>query len=69
MLGSLLLAALVIASGIAAQRLSPTDVGLQLVENAAATAVGLFALILMFAPVFEATSTRWSPSRVLGGLP
>jgi hypothetical protein len=39
LLGSLLLAALVIGSGIAAQRLSPADVGLQLVENAAATAV------------------------------
>ncbi|SED63903.1 Glycerol uptake facilitator (Major Intrinsic Protein Family) [Amycolatopsis tolypomycina] len=50
-LGSLLLAALVIGSGIAAQRLSPADTGLQLTENAAATAAGLFALILMFAPV------------------
>ncbi|MGH3757548.1 MIP/aquaporin family protein [Actinophytocola sp.] len=50
-LGSLLLAALVIGSGIAAQRLSPDDVGLQLLENAAATAVGLFALILVFGPV------------------
>ena len=37
-LGSLLLAALVIGSGIAAQRLSPGDTGLQLTENAAATA-------------------------------
>ncbi|HVW43700.1 MAG TPA: MIP/aquaporin family protein [Amycolatopsis sp.] len=50
-LGSLLLAALVIGSGIAAQRLSPADTGLQLAENAAATAAGLFALILMFGPV------------------
>jgi arsenate reductase len=50
-LGSLLLAALVIGSGIAAQRLSPDDVGLQLLENAAATAVGLYALILVFGPV------------------
>jgi arsenate reductase len=50
-LGSLLLAALVIGSGIAAQRLSPTDTGLQLTENAAATAAGLFAIILMFAPL------------------
>lgn len=50
-LGSLLLAALVIGSGIAAQRLSPGDVGLQLLENAAATAVGLYALILVFGPV------------------
>jgi glycerol uptake facilitator-like aquaporin len=50
-LGSLLLAALVTGSGIAAQRLSPADTGLQLTENAAATAVGLFAIILMFGPV------------------
>ncbi|MEJ2851827.1 MULTISPECIES: MIP/aquaporin family protein [unclassified Saccharothrix] len=50
-LGSLLLAALVIGSGIAAQTLSPNDVGLQLLENAAATAVGLFAIILVFGPV------------------
>jgi glycerol uptake facilitator-like aquaporin len=50
-LGSLLLAALVIGSGIAAQRLSPDDVGLQLLENAAATAVGLYAIILVFGPV------------------
>ncbi len=50
-LGSLLLAALVIGSGIAAQRMSPGDTGLELLENAAATAAGLFAIILMFGPV------------------
>ena len=50
-LGSLLLAATVVGSGIAAQSLSPTDVGLQLFENAAATATGLFAIILMFGAV------------------
>ena len=50
-LGSLLLAALVIGSGIAAQQLSPGDTGLELLENAAATAAGLFAIILMFGPV------------------
>lgn len=50
-LGSMLLAAVVIGSGIAAQRLSPDDVGLQLLENAAATAAGLYALILIFGPV------------------
>lgn len=50
-LGSALLAALVIGSGIAAQTLSPDDVGLQLFENATATAAGLFAIILMFGPV------------------
>jgi arsenate reductase len=50
-LGSAFLAALVIGSGIAAQQLSPDDVGLALLENAAATAAGLFAIILMFGPV------------------
>ena len=50
-LGSAFLAALVIGSGIAAQTLSPGNVGLQLLENAAATAAGLFAIILMFGPV------------------
>ena len=50
-LGSALLAAVVIGSGIAAQTLSPGDVGLQLFENAAATAAGLFAIILMFGPI------------------
>src|SRR3954468_14964526 len=49
-LGSAFLAALVIGSGIAAASLS-RDVGLQLFENAAATATGLFAIILMFGPV------------------
>jgi glycerol uptake facilitator-like aquaporin len=50
-LGSGFLAALVIGSGIAAQRLSPGDTGLELLENAASTAAGLFAIILMFGPV------------------
>ena len=50
-LGSAMLAALVIGSGIAAQQLSPGNTGLQLLENAAATAVGLYALILMVGPV------------------
>jgi glycerol uptake facilitator-like aquaporin len=50
-LGSAFLAALVIGSGIAAQRLSPGDTGLELLENAAATAAGLFAIILMFGSV------------------
>ena len=50
-LGSGFLAAVVIGSGIAAQRLSPGQTGLQLLENATATAAGLFAIILMFGPV------------------
>lgn len=48
-IGSALLAAIVIGSGIMAQNLS-SDVGLQLLENAIATAFGLTVLILMFAP-------------------
>jgi len=51
LLGSALLAAVVVGSGIAAQRLSPSDLGLQLFENAAATGTGLYAIILMFGPV------------------
>jgi glycerol uptake facilitator-like aquaporin len=50
-LGSAFLAAVVIGAGIAAQRLSPSQTGLQLLEDAAATAAGLFAIILMFGPV------------------
>ena len=70
-LGSLLLAAVVIGSGIAAQRLSPSDVGLQLVENAAATAAGLYAIILVFGPV---SGAHFNPvvslvDATFGGLP
>jgi arsenate reductase len=50
-LGSAFLAAAVIGSGIAAANLSPGDTGLQLFENAAATAAALFTIILMFGPV------------------
>ena len=50
-LGSAFLAAVVIGSGIAAANLSPGDTGLQLFENAAVTAAGLFTIILMFGPV------------------
>jgi arsenate reductase len=50
-LGSAFLATIVIGSGIAAQQLSPGNAGLQLLENAAATAAGLYAIILMFGPV------------------
>ena len=50
-LGSAGLVTAVIGSGIAAQRLSPDDVGLQLLENALATGAALVALILAFGPV------------------
>ncbi len=49
--GTAFLVAVVVGSGIAAARLSPHDVGLQLFENAAATAAGLVALILAFGSV------------------
>jgi glycerol uptake facilitator-like aquaporin len=50
-IGSALLAAVVIGSGIAAQELSPGALGLELLENAAATAAGLYAIILIFGPI------------------
>src|SRR3982750_3298501 len=50
-LGSAGLVTVVIGSGIAAQRFSPHDVGLQLLENALATGAVLAALILAFGPV------------------
>ncbi|HEU0206444.1 MAG TPA: MIP/aquaporin family protein [Pseudolysinimonas sp.] len=50
-LGCLFLAATVVGSGIAAQTLSPHDVGLQLTENALATALALFVLIAVLAPI------------------
>jgi glycerol uptake facilitator-like aquaporin len=50
-LGTALLLVAVIGSGIAAARLSPNDVGLELLENAAATSAALIALILAFGPV------------------
>lgn len=49
--GSALLVTVVVGSGIAAARLSPDDMGLQLLENSTATVFGLAVLILMFGPV------------------
>jgi len=49
--GTALLLIAIIGSGIAAQRLSPNDRGLQLLENAAATAAALVAIILAVGPV------------------
>jgi arsenate reductase len=50
-LGTGLLVAAVVGSGIMATQLSPHDVGLQLLENSTATAFALGALILIFGPV------------------
>lgn len=68
-LGTGLLLVAVIGSGIMAQRLSH-DVGLQLLENAAATAGALAGLILMFGPV---SGAHFNPVvtlsfRLLGGV-
>lgn len=51
LIGSGLLVTIVVGSGIAAERLSPGDVGLQLLENSTATVFGLAVLIVMLGPV------------------
>jgi glycerol uptake facilitator-like aquaporin len=50
-LGTALLVTAVVGSGIMAERLSPGNTGLQLLENSIATAFALGALILTFGPV------------------
>src|SRR4029078_8536225 len=49
--GTALLVSVVVGSGIAAQQLSPTDSGLQLLENSTATVFGLSVLLLIFGTV------------------
>ena len=51
LIGTALLVTVVVGSGIAAARLSPSDGGLQLLENSTATVFGLAVLILVFGPV------------------
>lgn len=51
LIGTALLVAVVVGSGIAAQRLSPGQAGLQLLENSTTTVFGLGVLILLFGPV------------------
>jgi arsenate reductase len=50
-LGTWLLVVAVVGSGIMASRLSPGDVGVQVLENSTATALALGVLILVFGPV------------------
>jgi glycerol uptake facilitator-like aquaporin len=69
-IGTALLVAVVVGSGIFAERLSPDDVGLQLLENSLATAGGLVALILAFGSV---SGAHFNPvvtvaDRILGGM-
>lgn len=68
--GTALLLAAIIGSGIAAQRLSPNDVGLELLENAFATAAALVAIIAALGPV---SGAHLNPAvsladRLLGGI-
>lgn len=51
LLGTGLLVTVVVGSGIAAEQLSPGNIGLQLLENSTATVFGLTVLILIFGPV------------------
>ena len=51
LVGTAALVAVVVGSGIAAQQLSPGQVGLQLLANSMATMLGLAVLILLFGPV------------------
>ena len=68
--GTALLVAVVIGSGIAAQHLSPEDIGLQLLENSVATGAGLVALILAFGAVSGAhlNPVVTMADRILGGM-
>ena len=74
-LGTTLLVAIVVGSGIAASALSPDDVGLQLLESSFATALGLAVLIAGFASVSGAhfnpvvTAADWASGRRSGGFP
>jgi arsenate reductase len=70
-LGTGLLVMAVVGSGIMASRLSPADIGLQLLENAAATAGALVALIWMLGSV---SGAHFNPvvtlvDRAFGGIP
>jgi glycerol uptake facilitator-like aquaporin len=70
--GTALLVTVVVGSGIAAERLSPNDIGLQLLENSTATVFGLAVLILLFGPVSGAhfnpvvTAADWLLGRRAG---
>jgi glycerol uptake facilitator-like aquaporin len=68
--GTGFLVAAVVGSGIAAQRLSPDDLGLQLLENSFATGTALIALILAFGSL---SGAHFNPvvtlaDRMLGGM-
>jgi glycerol uptake facilitator-like aquaporin len=67
--GTAFLVAIVVGSGIDAQRLSPANLGLELLENSIATGAGLVALILALGAV---SGAHFNPivtmaDRILGG--
>lgn len=69
-LGTALLLIAVVGSGIAAQRLSPHALGLELLENSTATAAALVAIILALGPI---SGAHLNPAisladRLLGGM-
>jgi len=64
-LGTAMLVAAVVGSGIAAEQLSPDDVGLQLLENSTATVLALAALILTFGSV---SGAHFNPAVTLAEL-
>lgn len=75
LLGTATLVAVVVGSGIAAQRLSPTDTGLQLLHNSVATVFGLYVLVTVLGPVSGAhlnpvvsLADAWLGRRDGGGL-
>jgi glycerol uptake facilitator-like aquaporin len=68
--GTALLLIAVVGSGIVAQRLSPNDIGLEVLENSIATGAALAAIILAVGPV---SGAHLNPAvsladRLLGGL-
>ncbi|MFN2494845.1 MAG: aquaporin [Pseudonocardiaceae bacterium] len=76
LIGTALLVAVVVGSGITAQQLSAGQPGLQLLENSLATVFGLGVLILLFGPVSGAhfnpvvSAADWLLGRRAGtGLP
>ena len=71
LLGTAFLLAAIVGSGIMAQRLSPGDEGLQLLENGLATAAALAALIVAFGGI---SGAHFNPAvsladALLGGTP
>jgi glycerol uptake facilitator-like aquaporin len=63
-LGTGPLVTVVVGSGIAAEQLSPGDIGLELLENSFATALGLAVLIVMLGPI---SGAHFNPIVSTGG--